>query len=31
MSADEAQALRDVLEEDIEAARRLIAGEPAVG
>lgn len=29
MSADEAQALRDVLKEDIEAARRLIEGEPA--
>ena len=28
MSADEAQALRDVLREDIEQARRLIEGEP---
>lgn len=28
MSADEAQALRDVLEDDIELARRLIEGEP---
>ena len=30
MSADEAQALRDVLKEDIEAARRLIEGDPFV-
>lgn len=29
MSADEAQALRDVLKHDIESARRLIEGEPA--
>lgn len=29
MSAEEAQALRDVLKDDIEAARRLIEGEPA--
>ncbi len=28
MSADEAQALRDVLTDDIESARRLIEGEP---
>ena len=28
MSADEAQTLRDVLEDDIELARRLIEGEP---
>lgn len=28
MSADEAQALRDVLKDDIESARRLIEGEP---
>ena len=28
MSADEAQALRDVLKDDIEAARQLIEGEP---